>query len=96
MKRVVNTNEMSISDVVEAINKGEKLIVFYRSQNKTDGIPVFLTMDSGVSYFRSAICNYGTTYLKSNLKASLEEASRSRNLYVLTKEENGELFKISN
>jgi hypothetical protein len=100
MKKLINeTKNISIDELIDKLNIGEQMIVYYRSGNRRDAIPVFLqkfcTDFSPIKYgFRKPLFNGYTSYLKNNLKDCLLEASKSRQIYVLEKGEIETLFKL--
>jgi hypothetical protein len=94
MKTVVNSKEITIDELVDKLQRGEKLIVYYRSRNEPAGVPVFLCKDDNEVYFRSCIALYGSSYKSSSFRETLLSASKGRKLYVLDKEEASELFKL--
>lgn len=97
MKKVV---ERKISEVIEVDTLIRQLqtgstdyIVFYRTGNEKNGIPVFLVMTGSKSYFESPVVSRGRSYEYSSVSDCVTAAAKSRQLYVLEKNEGSEIFK---
>ena len=96
MKKIISeVKQLTIDNIVEQLESSNNIIVFYRSHNEREGVPVFLKKlghrDIG---FVNPINNYSTCYRNTTFRLSLEAAAKSRTLYVINKEEASELFKI--
>lgn len=107
MKTVIRrTTEITVDELVGKLINGEKLIVFYRSNNKKDEVPVIFRFDRNeAAFYHPYAYVYKPTYavrmtsergLADMIGKSLANALESRKLYVLTKEESNQLFKIQN
>ena len=96
MKKIIVEKEkkLTIDDVVEQLQYGRKLIVFYRTNNDINGLPVFLKKVYDKICFISPINNYKECYIANTFRECLESVSKSRTLYVLEEDEHLELFKV--
>ena len=95
MRKLINeTKRINLDDLVQELQNSNKLIVYYRSSNQRDGVPSFLQTDGQCWFFRSAINNYRPTYEHPSARETLAEATKSRDIYVIDKEEANKLFKL--
>jgi hypothetical protein len=87
---------LSIDTLIEELREKNNLIVYYRSGNDSMNLPVFLKQlkEIGKWAFVSPINNYGLTFESAFIETTLKEAAKQRQLYVITKDEANQLFKI--
>ena len=96
LKVIKETKQITIEQLINRVENNVTLIVFYRSADNRAGIPCFLHQDrTNKSFcFISPITSYITTFKYPTLSECLNQASKHRNLYVLTNDESDKLFKI--
>lgn len=104
MKKLVNKNEITIQEIIDAINNKERIIVYYRSQNNKDGIPRFLKYKTINGEYvigfdspfigEKAVYECRSYHLEPGIKTSLLSAMAARDIYVITYEEGNKLFKV--
>lgn len=95
-KLVANKPAYSViefDELIQRIINGNAVMVFYRTSNDPDGIPVFLTTSGSKYFFQSPLIDRGRSYESLTLKSTLETAMKSRTIYVLEKDESHQLFK---
>ena len=97
MRKLIKPHKgITIDDIVEMIQMGKNIIIFYRSRNLKDGTPSFFKYHKNAAYFFSPIVNRGESYIAKTIRESIELCSRSRDIYVLLDNEYHKLFKLQN
>ena len=106
MKKVIRRiTEITVDELIDKLINDEKLIVFYRSNNARDGVPVIFRFDRNQAGFYHPYAFCKPTYpvrissergFAEMIGKSLATALESRVLYVITKEESNQLFKLQN
>ena len=95
-KLIKETKSITLEALVFKLNTPNNLIVFFRSRNEPNGVPVFLKKDSdGRLYgFVSPVFGYKYCYVNPSLRDTILEASKDREIFVIDKEESSKLFKV--
>lgn len=95
--RVVKDNleTISVDSLVRELNSSYNLIVYYRASNKKDGTPMFLKLDGRSYFFSSVEFPPSVTFSSNSLGETLRLATTSRKVYVITTEEQKQLFHDS-
>lgn len=95
MRKLINeTKRINLNDLIFELQNSNKLIVYYRSRNERNGLPVFLKKTATSWHFISPVNNYAPCYEHTLLLDTLKEASKNRDIYVIDKDESDKLFKL--
>ena len=98
MKKVINNRkEISIDEVVNSLQNGEHVVVFYtsRSTSGNEPYPAFFKKFSQCSYgFVSPIYSYASTFCGNTIRESLGLAlAGGKSLFTLERNEVNQIFK---
>ena len=94
------SEKLFLSELVEKLQSGSKIVVFYRSNNSPTGVPVFLKMHGGKYWFESMMPSYQPAYVSSDMDIHsidslyyyLEKVMKSRKLFVSESDEIAAMF----
>lgn len=101
MKKVIsNTKDITIDELVDKLQSGAKILVFYYTKNKRDGVPVFLIQGKLHAqptlrkefYFQSPVFGRGPSYSGNTIREALEACAMSRGIYMIESDSAEELF----
>lgn len=94
---IKETKQMTIDQIntMELDNNLNNVIIFYRSQNEKDGVPVFLKKMKERGYgFASPIFDRSVVYRGNTIKEAIKSAQQGRTVYFLKQEDSDQLFKV--
>lgn len=85
--------KIEVNDVIDKIERGDQIVVFYYTNNAPEGCPAFLKWHNKQAYFMSSMPTYRDTYSCKDLKECLTRVLKSRKLYMATPNEMALVFR---